>query len=72
MIIEGKIFDYNFVIHRVQYYALLSICLTGFIVILGILIFHNTSDNILDVIRFAGILFVSVNAFLLYKGLFGF
>ena len=60
MIIEGKIFDYNFVIHRVQYYALLSICLTGFIVILGILIFHNTSDNILDVIRFAGILFVSL------------
>ncbi len=72
MIIEGKIFDYNFVIHRVQYYALLSICLTGFIVILGILIFHNTSDNILDVIRFAWYLVCFVNAFLLYKGLFGF
>ncbi|GAB6458669.1 ATP-binding protein [Bacillus luti] len=60
MIIEGKIFDFNFIIRRVQYYALLSICLTGFLVILGIIIFHNTSDNILDVIRFACIVFVSL------------
>lgn len=60
MIIEGKIFDFNFIIRRVQYYALLSICLTGFLVILGIIIFHNTSDNILDVIRFACIVFISL------------
>lgn len=67
MIIEGKIFNYNFVIRRVQYYALLSTCLTGFIVILGILIFDNTSDNILDVIRFACILFVSLMLSLFIK-----
>ncbi|MFV0915307.1 hypothetical protein ACK8HD_14745, partial [Enterococcus faecium] len=48
MIIAGKLFDFKFVIHRLQYYILLSVGLTGFLVILGIVIFNNRGDNILD------------------------
>lgn len=67
MIIAGKLFDFNFIIQRAQYYILLSICLTGFLVILGILIFHNKGDNILDTIRFSFIVFVAMSLFLFLK-----
>ncbi|MGM2786770.1 ATP-binding protein [Bacillus cereus group sp. Bce018] len=67
MIIAGKLFDLNFIIRRAQYYILLSMCLTGFLVILGILIFHNKGDNILDVIRFGFIVFISMSLFLFLK-----
>lgn len=67
MIIAGKLFDFKFVIHRLQYYILLSAGLTGFLVILGIVIFNNRGDNILDTVQFSLITFISLNLFLFIK-----
>ncbi|MGR5986196.1 hypothetical protein ACUC2M_21410 [Bacillus cytotoxicus] len=51
-VISGDLFDAKFMIQRIPYYIMLSISFTGFVTILGIFIFNDNADHILDTIRF--------------------
>ncbi|YAR64108.1 hypothetical protein ACUIAK_20360 [Bacillus cytotoxicus] len=54
-------------IQRIPYYIMLSISFTGFVTILGIFIFNDNADHILDTIRFSCITFIATIFFLFIK-----
>nr|WP_246861379.1 ATP-binding protein [Bacillus cytotoxicus] len=66
-VISGDLFDAKFMIQRTPYYIMLSIGFTGFVTILGIFIFNDNADHILDTIRFSCITFIATIFFLFIK-----
>lgn len=67
LVVSGDLFDAKFMIQRILYYISLSSVLTGFLTILGIFLFNDQTDHILDTIRFSCITFISTVLFLFIK-----
>ncbi len=52
LIIAGRLFDFKFIIQRLPYYVALSVGVNIFCAVVGVVIFENNEDYLLDLVKF--------------------
>ncbi|MGH1298661.1 sensor histidine kinase [Bacillus pretiosus] len=67
LVIAGKGFDSKFIIQRLQYYTVLSVGLNFYFSVLGLVVFDDREDLVLDTVKFSVVATISTILFLFIK-----